>query len=120
MVFSNGYHGAFAHFSATSYNPLNIPHDFIIGRYNEIAYNNQFLTEDLSAILVEPMQGASGNIPATHEFLEFLRTAVMRTGAVLIYDKIITSRFYMGGLQEYHGIYPDMTTIGKYYHYRKA
>ncbi|EED13119.1 hypothetical protein TSTA_056180 [Talaromyces stipitatus ATCC 10500] len=57
------------------------------------------------------MQGAGRNIPTNHKFLEFLRTAVTRAGTVLIYDKIITSKFHKGELQEYHGIYLDMTTV---------
>ncbi|KAL2802036.1 pyridoxal phosphate-dependent transferase [Aspergillus granulosus] len=92
LFFSNGYHGAFAHFGAGAGDiPLNIPHDFVIGRYNETAYNNQFLAEDLAATLVEPLQGAGGMIPATPEFLTFLRRTATRTSANLIFDEIITS-----------------------------
>ncbi|KAE8553936.1 hypothetical protein EYB25_002474 [Talaromyces marneffei] len=114
LVFAGGYHGAFAHFGAAGPNALNLPHQFVIGQYNDTSYNNKYITEELAAILVEPMQGANGMIPASKAFLEYLRNAATGTGAILIYDEIITSRFHMGGLQEYHGIYPDMTTVGKY------
>ncbi|KAL3487245.1 pyridoxal phosphate-dependent transferase [Aspergillus germanicus] len=114
LVFSGGYHGAFAHFGAAGQSALNLPHEFVVGRYNDTSYNQRYITEELAAILVEPMQGAGGMIPASKAFLEYLRHAATKTGAVLIYDEIITSRFHMGGMQEYHGVYPDMTTVGKY------
>ncbi|KAL4941538.1 pyridoxal phosphate-dependent transferase [Aspergillus oleicola] len=98
LVFANGYHGAFANFGhSTINNLLNIPHDFVVGQYNEITSNEQFLTSELAAILVEPMQGAGGMIPGSPEFLSFLQSAATRTGAVLIFDEIITSRFHIGG-----------------------
>src|SRR5207302_471667 len=69
---------------------------------------------DLAAILIEPMLGGSGCIPATREFLADLRALASETGAVLIFDEVMTSRLAPGGLQEVHGILPDMTTLGKY------
>src|SRR5207253_2173819 len=68
----------------------------------------------LAAILLEPMLGGSGCIPATREFLSDLRALASETGAVLIFDEVMTSRLAPGGLQEAHGILPDMTTLGKY------
>src|SRR5438876_1056162 len=68
----------------------------------------------LAAILIEPMLGGSGCIPATREFLSDLRALASETGAVLIFDEVMTSRLAPGGLQEAHGILPDMTTLGKY------
>jgi len=43
-----------------------------------------------------------------------LRALASETGAVLIFDEVMTSRLAPGGLQEVHGINPDMTTLGKY------
>src|SRR5947209_16032747 len=60
------------------------------------------------------MLGGSGCIPAEREFLADLRTLANETGAVLIFDEVVTSRLAPGGLQEAHGIRPDMTTLGKY------
>jgi glutamate-1-semialdehyde 2,1-aminomutase len=67
-----------------------------------------------AAILIEPMLGGSGCIPASREFLAELRALASETGAVLIFDEVMTSRLAPGGLQEVHGILPDMTTLGKY------
>ncbi|KAL2026890.1 hypothetical protein VTO58DRAFT_102871 [Aureobasidium pullulans] len=68
----------------------------------------------LAAIILEPMLGAGGMIPATNEFLRFLRQAATDIGAVLIFDEIITSRLHIHGLQTHYDVYPDMTTLGKY------
>src|SRR6202034_4943759 len=60
------------------------------------------------------MQGTTGCIPAEHDFLAGLRALASETGALLIFDEVMTSRLAPGGLQEVHGITPDMTTLGKY------
>lgn len=54
-------------------------------------------------------------IAGSRDFLQFLRDEATRVGAVLIFDEVITSRLNYGGLQEYYGIIPDMTTIGKHF-----
>lgn len=61
------------------------------------------------------MLGAGGMVPGTREFLQLLREEATRVGAILIFDEVITSRLYYGGLQEVHGITPDMTTLGKHF-----
>jgi glutamate-1-semialdehyde 2,1-aminomutase len=93
---------------------LNAPHDFVFGRYNDIDYSKTLVNEDIAAILVEPMQGAGGMIPGTREFLQFLRDAATKHGIILIFDEVITSRLHINGMQGYHSVYPDMTTLGKY------
>jgi glutamate-1-semialdehyde 2,1-aminomutase len=60
------------------------------------------------------MLGGGGCIPAELSFLQMLRDAATRHSAVLIFDEVMTSRLAPGGLQERHGILPDMTTLGKY------
>ena len=60
------------------------------------------------------MQGGTGCIPAERAFLAGLRALASETGALLIFDEVMTSRLAPGGLQEAHGILPDMTTLGKY------
>ena len=95
-------------------NVSTIPHKWVVAKYNSISSAETHLSDDIAAILVEPMQGAGGVIPATKELLQFLRDAASEIGTVLIFDEIITSRLHFHGLQGYHGIYPDMTTLGKY------
>jgi glutamate-1-semialdehyde 2,1-aminomutase len=60
------------------------------------------------------MQGTTGCIPAERSFLAGLRALASETGALLIFDEVMTSRLAPGGLQEVHGILPDLTTLGKY------
>ncbi|MEM2212347.1 MAG: aspartate aminotransferase family protein [Candidatus Nezhaarchaeales archaeon] len=68
---------------------------------------------DLAAIIVEPVIGVAGNIPANREFLKGLREICYEKDALLIFDEVITGfRFYKGA-QHYYGVKPDITTTGK-------
>ena len=69
--------------------------------------------EDLAAVIVEPMLGSVGMLPATNEFLAMLRDFATENGTVLIFDEVISFRIAPGGSQEYYGITPDMTSLGK-------
>ncbi|HZU90642.1 MAG TPA: aspartate aminotransferase family protein [Stellaceae bacterium] len=116
LVFDGAYHGGVFYFRDGG-SPINAPFDYLIGRYNDIAAVREIALpyrNDLAAILVEPMIGSGGCIPAEREFLAGLRTLASETGALLIFDEVMTSRLAPGGLQEMHGILPDLTTLGKY------
>jgi glutamate-1-semialdehyde 2,1-aminomutase len=116
LVFQGGYHGAVFYFRGSE-SVVNAPFDFLIGRYNDLDQVQDLLRPDrgeLAAILVEPMQGSTGCIPAERDFLAGLRTLADETGAILIFDEVMTSRLAPGGLQEALGVLPDMTTLGKY------
>ena len=93
---------------------MNLPHSYAFGTYNDIQATRRVVTPDIGTIIVEPLQGAGGLIPATTGFLQYLRTTADEIGAVLIFDEVVTSRLHYGGLQGHHNIYPDMTTLGKY------
>ena len=68
----------------------------------------------LAAVIVEPVQGAAGTIPADREFLLELRRITSEIGAFLIFDEVITGfRLAPGGAQEFYGIVPDVSTYGK-------
>ncbi|HEY1796964.1 MAG TPA: aspartate aminotransferase family protein [Stellaceae bacterium] len=115
LVFNGGYHGGVFYFRGKS--AVNAPFEFLLGTYNDIDGTRALVEPhkgDLAAILIEPMLGGSGCIPATREFLADLRALASAVGAVLIFDEVMTSRLAPGGLQEVHGITPDMTTLGKY------
>ena len=116
LVFAGGYHGGVFYFRGKG-SQVNAPYDFLVGEYNNSAAVRALVEPhkgDLAAILIEPMLGGGGCIPATREFLADLRALASETGAVLIFDEVMTSRLAPGGLQEVHGIAPDMTTLGKY------
>lgn len=113
LVFSGGYHGGTLAF-AKEHDPVRLPHDFIIGTYNDVEGTRKLMDASVGAILVEPMKSAGGMIPATPAFLNYLREAATANGAVLIFDEVVTSRLHYHGLQGHYGVAPDMTTLGKY------
>lgn len=117
VVFEGGYHGGVFVFSGGGRHPLTAPFDFIVAPYNDVAGTAALLNDsalDIAAVIVEPMQGSGGCIPAEREFLQFLREWTNRNEAILIFDEVMTSRLSYGGLQSVHAICPDMTTLGKY------
>lgn len=70
--------------------------------------------EKLACIILEPVMGANGCIPAEPEFLKGLRELCDEKGILLIFDEVITGfRLSKGGAQEYFGVVPDITTFGK-------
>ena len=68
---------------------------------------------ELAAVIIEPMLGSVGMLPATTEFLTMLREFTAANGIILIFDEVISYRASSGGAQEYYGITPDMTSLGK-------
>jgi len=116
LVCKGGYHGGVFYFRGKG-SKVNAPYEFLVAEYNDIAGTRALVAphrDNLAAILVEPMLGGSGCIPATRDFLAELRALASETGAILIFDEVMTSRLAPGGLQEAHSILPDMTTLGKY------
>jgi glutamate-1-semialdehyde 2,1-aminomutase len=70
--------------------------------------------EGLAAIIVEPVAGNMGVIPPAPGFLEALRALCDVSGALLIFDEVITGfRVARGGAQERYGVLPDLTVLGK-------
>ncbi len=69
---------------------------------------------DIACIVVEPCAANMGVVPPKEGFLQFLRNITEKYGALLIFDEVITGfRLSAGGAQEYYGVYPDLTTLGK-------
>jgi glutamate-1-semialdehyde 2,1-aminomutase len=116
LVFKGGYHGGVFYFRGHG-SLLNAPFEYLLGHYNDLEAVAALVRphrSELAAILIEPMQGTTGCIPAEPSFLAGLRALANETGALLIFDEVMTSRLAPGGLQEAHGILPDLTTLGKY------
>ena len=67
----------------------------------------------LAALILEPIIGAGGVIPATPEFLERLRAVTRELGVLLVFDEVISLRVAPGGAQQMYGVTPDLTTMGK-------
>ena len=69
---------------------------------------------ELAAILAEPVAANMGVVPPADGFLELLRRRADATGALLIFDEVITGfRVARGGAQELYGVIPDLTILGK-------
>lgn len=70
--------------------------------------------EQIACIIVEPVAGNMNCIPPVPGFLETLREVCDESGAVLIFDEVMTGfRVGLGGVQALYGVTPDLTTLGK-------
>jgi glutamate-1-semialdehyde 2,1-aminomutase len=117
MAFRGGYHGGVLTFPLTGASKVTLPIPFAMATYNDTAGAVAVAREhaaDLAAIIIEPMLGGGGCIPAEPSFLAALREVATETGALLIFDEVMTSRMSAGGMQARLGITPDLTTLGKY------
>ena len=69
---------------------------------------------EIAAVIVEPVAGNMNCIPPVPGFLDSLREACTRAGALLIIDEVMTGfRVARGGAQALYGIHPDLTILGK-------
>jgi glutamate-1-semialdehyde 2,1-aminomutase len=69
---------------------------------------------EIAAVIVEPVVGNMGVVPPAPGFLEAIVAACARSGAVSIFDEVMTGcRVARGGMQERAGVRPDMTCLGK-------
>jgi glutamate-1-semialdehyde 2,1-aminomutase len=86
----------------------------LVAPFNDIETTKALVQEHrsaLAAIIVEPMQRVIEPRPG---FLEGLRKLASDTGAVLIFDEVVSGfRWSPGGAQEYYGVTPDLATYGK-------
>ncbi|MGE0114769.1 MAG: glutamate-1-semialdehyde 2,1-aminomutase [Steroidobacteraceae bacterium] len=85
--------------------------------YNDSAQVEQVfkeLGEQIACIIVEPVAGNMNCVPPAPGFLQTLRKVCDQSGAVLIFDEVMTGfRVALGGAQALYGITPDLTTLGK-------
>jgi glutamate-1-semialdehyde 2,1-aminomutase len=70
--------------------------------------------EQIACVIVEPVAGNMNCVPPVPGFLETLRSECDRSGALLIFDEVMTGfRVALGGAQSLYGVRPDLTTLGK-------
>jgi glutamate-1-semialdehyde 2,1-aminomutase len=130
VKFAGGYHGhadALLAQAGSGLATLGIPSspgvpeavaaDTLVCAYNDLAAVRAVAErhgEDLAAIIVEPVAGNMGVVPAVPGFLEGLRTVCNGTGALLVLDEVITGfRVGYGGAQERLAVRADLTCLGK-------
>ena len=90
--------------------------EIVIMPYNDLENAERIIrdnADDLAAVIVEPINGQCGMIPAEPEFLDGLRRVTSELGILLIFDEVIAFRASRGGAQEYFGVTPDLTCFGK-------
>jgi glutamate-1-semialdehyde 2,1-aminomutase len=97
--------------------PSGVTADTIVCEYNDVdgvASAVERYGEGLAAIVVEPVAGNMGCVPPAPGFLEALRLLCDASGALLVFDEVITGfRVARGGAQERLGVAPDLTVLGK-------
>jgi len=123
--FEGGWHGGYDALHVAVKPPIDAPEsggltegtlkDTVALPFNDInKVEKAMKKEKLAAVVVEPVQGAGGCIPAKREFLKALRELCSENGALLVFDEIITGfRLAPGGAQQYFNVFPDITVLGK-------
>jgi glutamate-1-semialdehyde 2,1-aminomutase len=97
--------------------PAGAAGDTVVTAYNDVdaaAAAVERYGEGLAAIVVEPVAGNMGVVAPDPGFLEVLRALCDASGALLVFDEVITGfRVARGGAQELYGVAPDLTVLGK-------
>jgi len=97
--------------------PTPVTADTIVAPYNHVdaaAAAVERYGEGLACIVVEPVAGNMGVVPPEPGYLEALRALCDASGALLVFDEVITGfRVARGGAQERYGVIPDLTILGK-------
>ena len=121
VAFSGGFHGRTMGVLATTYKakyrepfePVMPGVTFAI--YNDLDSAKQAITDETCAVIVEPVQGEGGVIPAAPEFLQGLRELCDAHNALLIFDEVQCGLGRTGTLwaHETYGVTPDIMTLAK-------
>jgi glutamate-1-semialdehyde 2,1-aminomutase len=121
-AFAGGYHGSHDYAATISAGgqgwgiPEAVAASLVTASFNDPEATRAALEpylDDLAAVIVEPVLGSGGVIPATDGFLSFLRELTAEVGALLVFDEVISFRIGYNGAQGRYGIAPDLTTLGK-------
>ncbi len=98
---------------------LGVPNDFsqhtLVARYNDLNSAEEcFKKGDVGCVIIEPIAGNMGLVPAQKEFLLGLKVLCEKYQAVLILDEVMSGfRASLSGSQEFYGVVPDLVTFGK-------
>lgn len=101
-------------------NSAGVPKDFVKNTiqvpFNDVEKLSEVLekNKDIAGVIMEPVMGNSALIIPEENYLREVRKITKENDVLLIFDEIITGfRLAMGGAQEFYGIKPDITTLGK-------
>lgn len=90
--------------------------DVIVSPFNDIERTKKIIEanyKETACLIIEPVMGSSGQITPMMEYLEAIRELTSHYGILLIFDEVVTGRLALGGAQEFYGVQPDLTTLGK-------
>jgi len=92
-----------------------LPQDLSHIPYNDIEAARAAITDDVCAVIVEPIQGEGGVIPGNPDYLKALREFCDKTGALLVFDEVQSGMGRTGSLFAYMqmGVQPDVLTSAK-------
>jgi glutamate-1-semialdehyde 2,1-aminomutase len=97
--------------------PASLAADTLNATYNDLDSVREMFEKcngQIACVIVEPVAANVGVLLPDKGFLEGLREITTKNGALLIFDEVITGfRLGLGGAQEYYGVTPDLTTLGK-------
>jgi len=97
--------------------PAGCTHDTVVVEFNDLAPVDAAFRANanlIAAVILEPVVGNMGTVQPREGFLRGLRDLTQKHGSLLIFDEVITGfRVACGGAQEYFGIKPDLTVLGK-------
>ena len=96
--------------------PRNTTDNVLVTPLNDVPAIERLMSErgdEIAAVIVEPVLGAAGMMPADKDYLEALRRLTAEHGALLIFDEVMSFRLEPGGAQEHYGVQPDLTTFAK-------
>jgi glutamate-1-semialdehyde 2,1-aminomutase len=116
LVCNRSYHGGVLNLADPAAR-WNVPFDYVVCEYNDLPGAVALIEEHgpaLAAVIVEPMVGAGGCIPAEPEFLCGVFDSAHAAGAIRIADEVMTSRHGRSGLAALTGAAADLKTYGKW------
>lgn len=120
VAFRNAYHGATAYgWSLLSQVEYRAAYGRLVDEVVLLDFNSleglEVVSRDTAAVIVEPVQGEAGAIPAHNEFLRALRERCSQVGALLVMDEVQTGFGRTGTLFafEQYGVVPDVLVLGK-------
>jgi acetylornithine/LysW-gamma-L-lysine aminotransferase len=120
IAFKNSFHGRTAGSLSVTWNKkYREPFEPLVGPVEFLDYNSldslKAVNEEVAAVIVEPVQGEGGVIPADHEFMKAIREITREKGALMIVDEVQTGFGRTGKVWAYqhYGIVPDVVASAK-------
>jgi glutamate-1-semialdehyde 2,1-aminomutase len=125
VKFRGGWHGGYDALHCAVGPPFDTPEssgitdgalkDTVVAPFNDLEGTERVVRDlKVAAVIVEPVLGSAGCIPADKGFLQGLKELCNTKDALLIFDETITGfRLAPGGGQEYYGVLPDISVLGK-------